>query len=55
MDFTEGHREFELISTARDHSFDNIGTKPLVIEFLRRTNSPDVLQANPHFVAHIVL
>ena len=55
VDFTKGHGELELISTARDHSFDNIGTKPPVIEFLHQTDSPDVLQAKPHFVTDIVL
>ena len=55
MDFTEGCGEFEPISTARDHSFNDIGAKPLVIEFLRWTDGPDVLQAKPHFVADIVL
>ena len=55
MGFTEGCREFELISTARDHPFDNIGTEPLVVKFLRRTGSPDVLQAKPHLVADIIL
>ena len=55
MDFTEGHGEFEPISTARDHSFDNVGAKPLVIEFLCQTDSPDVLQATPHFVTDIIL
>ena len=55
MGFTEGCREFEPISTARDHSFDDIGTEPLVIEFLHRTDSPDILQAKPHLVANIIL
>ena len=55
MDFTKGHREFEPISTVRDHLFDDIGTKPLVIKFLCQTNSPDVLRAKPHLVADIVL
>ena len=55
MGFTKGRREFELISTARDHSFDDVGTKPLVIEFLCWMDSPDVLRAKPHFVADIVL
>ena len=55
MDFTEGRREFEPISTVRDHLFNDVGTKPLVIEFLRRTDSPDILQAMPHFVANIIL
>ena len=55
MDSTEGHGEFEPISTARDHSFDDIGTKPLVIRFLHQTDSPDVLQAKSHFVADIAL
>ena len=55
MDFTKGRRQFEPISTVRDHSFDNIGTKPLVIKFLCRMDSPDVLRAKPHFVTNIVL
>ena len=55
MDFTEGCREFELISTVRDHLFDDIGTKPLVIKFLCQTDSPDDLQAKPHLVTDIVL
>ena len=54
MRFTEGCREFEPISTVRDHSFDDIGTKPLVIEFLCRMVSPDVLRAKPHLVTNIV-
>ena len=41
MGFTEGCREFELISTVRDHLFDDIGTKPFVVKFLHRTGSPD--------------
>ena len=55
MDFTKGCREFELISAARDHLFDDIGAKPLVIKFLHQTDSPDVLRAKPHFVTDIVL
>ena len=51
----QGCREFELISTGRDYLFDNIGTKPLVIEFLRQVGSPDILQAKPHLVANIIL
>ena len=43
MDVTERCREFEPISTASDHPFDNVGAKPLVIEFLHQTDSPDVL------------
>ena len=50
MGFTEGCREFELISTAGDYPFNDIGTEPLIIEFLRRTDSPDVFQAEPYFV-----
>ena len=55
MDVTKGYREFEPISTARDHPFDNIGTEPLIIEFLRRTDSPDVFRAEPYFVTDIIL
>ena len=55
MDFTEEHGEFEPISTARDHSFNDVGTKPLVTEFLCQTDSPDVLRAKPHLVADIIL
>ena len=55
MDSTKGCREFELISTVREHSFDDIGTKPLVIEFLHWMDSPDVLQAKLHLVTDIVL
>ena len=55
MDFTEGCGEFKLISTVRDHSFDDIGAKPPVIEFLCWMDGPDVLRAKPHFVADIVL
>ena len=55
MGFTEGCREFELISTARDHPFDDVGTEPLVIKFLRRMGSPDILRAKPHLVANIIL
>ena len=54
MDFTEGHRELEPIGIVRDHSFNNVGAKPFVIKFLRRTDSPDVLGAEPHFVADIL-
>ena len=43
VDVTERRGEFEPISTVRDHPFDDIGTKPLVIEFLHRMDSPDVL------------
>ena len=39
----------------RYHPFDNVGTEPLVIEFLRRMDSPDVLQAEPYFVTDIIL
>ena len=39
----------------RYHPFDNVGTEPLVIEFLRRMDSPDVLQAEPYFVTNIIL
>ena len=55
MDVTKGCREFELISTVRDHLFDNVRTEPLIIEFLRRTDSPDVLRAEPYFVTDIIL
>ena len=55
MDVTKRRREFELISTVRDHPFDDVGTEPFVIEFLRRTDSPDVLGAEPHFVTNIIL
>ena len=55
MDVTERHGEFEPISTARDHSFDDVGAKPLVIEFLHQTDSPDILRAKPYFVANIIL
>ena len=55
MDVTKGYRDFELISTARDHLFDDVGTEPLIIEFLRRTDSPDVLRAEPSFVTDIIL
>ena len=54
MDVTEGCREFEPIRTARDHLFDDIGTKPLVIEFLCRMDSPDILRAKPYFVTDII-
>ena len=52
---TERCREFEPISTARDHLFDDVGAKPLVIEFLCQMESPDILQAKPYFVADIIL
>ena len=55
MDVTKGYWEFELISTARDHLFDDVGTKPLIIEFLRRMDSPDVFRAEPYFVTDIIL
>ena len=55
MDVTKGHGEFEPISAARDYPFDDVGTKPLVIEFLHQTDSPDVLRAEPYFVADIIL
>ena len=55
MDVTERRGEFELTSTARDHPFDNIGTKPLVIEFLLRTDSRNVLRAEPYLVTNIIL
>ena len=55
MDVTKGRREFEPISTARDYPFDNVGTEPLVIEFLRWTDGPNVLRAEPYFVADIIL
>ena len=55
MDVTKGHGEFEPISAARDYPFDDVGTEPLVIEFLCRTDSPDVLRAEPYFVADIIL
>ena len=55
MDVTKGCQEFEPISTARDHPFDDVGTKPLIIEFLCRTDSPDVFQAEPYFVTDIIL
>ena len=55
MDVTKGRGEFEPISTARDHLFDDVGTEPLVIEFLRQTDSPDVLRAEPSFVTDIIL
>ena len=54
MDVTKRHGEFEPISTARDHPFDNVGTEPFVIEFLRQMDSPDVLRAEPHFVTDII-
>ena len=43
MDVTKGRGEFEPIIAARDYPFDDVATEPLVIEFLRRTDSPDVL------------
>ena len=55
MDVAEGHGEFEPISTVRDHLFDDIGTKPLVIEFLHWAGHPDILQAKPHLVTNIIL
>ena len=55
MDVTKGCREFEPISTARDHPFDDVGTEPLIIEFLRQTDSPDVFRAEPYFVTDIIL
>ena len=55
MGFTKGCREFEPISTVRDYPFNDIGTKPLVIEFLRWAGGPDILQAKPHPVADIIL
>ena len=55
MDFTKGHGELELISTARDHSLDDVRTEPLVIEFLGWTDGPDVFRAKPHFVTNIEL
>ena len=55
MDVTKRHGEFELISTARDHPFNNVGTEPFVIKFLCRMDSPDVLGAEPHLVADIIL
>ena len=60
MGFTKGCREFELISTVRDHLFNDVGTKPLVVEFLCRmgccvTGSLDVLRAKPHLVTDIIL
>ena len=55
MDVTKGRGEFEPISAARDYPLDDVGTEPLVIKFLRRTDSPDVLRAKPHFVADIIL
>ena len=55
MGFTKGCREFELISTARDHPFDDVGTEPLVVKFLCQMGSPDVLRAKPHLVTNIIL
>ena len=55
MGFTEGRGEFELISTVRDHPFNNVGTELLVIEFLCWMDSPDILQAKPHPVTDIIL
>ena len=55
MDVTEGCGEFEPISTARDHPFDDVGTKPLVIEFLGQMDSPGILRAKPYFVTDIIL
>ena len=53
MGFTKGCGEFELNSTVRDHPFDNVGTEPFVIEFLRWMDSPDILRA--HLVTNIIL
>ena len=55
MGFTEGCKEFEPISTVRDHPFDDVGTEAFVIKFLHQTGIPDVLQAKPHLVADIIL
>ena len=55
MDFTEGHGKLEPIGTARDHPLDDVGAKPLIVKFLCRVGSSDVLQAKPHLVAGIVL
>ena len=55
MDVTKGYREFEPISTVRYHPFNNVGTEPLIIEFLCQTDSPDVFQAEPYFVTDIIL
>ena len=55
MDVTKGYREFEPISTVRYHPFNDVGTEPLIIEFLRRTDSPDVFRAEPYFVTDIIL
>ena len=55
MDFTKECGKLEPIGTARDHPFDNIGTKPFIAKFLCRMSSPDVLRAEPHFVTNIVL
>ena len=55
MDVTKGCWELELISTVRDHLFNDVGTEPLIIEFLRQTDSPDVFRAEPYFVTDIIL
>jgi len=55
VDFTKGRRKFEPIGTARDHPFDDIGAKPLIVKFLCQVNCFDVLRAEPYLVADIVL
>ena len=55
MNFTKGHRKFELIGTVRDHPFDDVGAEPLIVQFLHWENCFDVLRAKPYLVADIVL
>ena len=55
MDFTKRHGEFEPISTARYHSFDDVGAKPLVVKFLCQVGHFDVFLTEPYPVTDIVL
>ena len=55
MDFTKGHGEFELIGIVRDHPLDDVGAEPLVVKFLCWAGGSDILRAEPHLVADIVL
>ena len=55
MDFTKGHGEVDSIGIVRDHPLDDVGAKPLVVEFLCRVGSSDILQTKPHLVTNVVL
>ena len=43
MDGTEGHGELEPIGTTRDHPFNEVGAKLLIVKLLYWASSSDVL------------